>query len=522
MPIEHAAHRLTKLIAAATSLVLLLCADVANAQPGASPQDAPLTQRKLMIISVGYSEVVEPGWKISEAAVVDPEVADVRVVNPTRVLILGKGIGSTDVTMWGPDGQRWERRILVQADLEHLRLGLTRALPDAEIQITQAKDVIVVTGTLRRAEDADALERYLQATELKFANMTRVAGGQQVQLRVRVAEASRTAIRSLGVNAFHGGNDFFGGSTIGGNPNSINIGAPEGATLGQPIPFGFLNGTSVSDTVTLFAGFPKGDFQLFLEALEDNQYIRLLAEPTLVALSGEKASFLAGGEFPIPVPQANAGGGTTITIEYKEFGVRLNFRPVVLGDGTIQLQVAPEVSDLSDVGAIAIQGFQIPSLLTRRAATTLRMRSGQTFAMAGLINRDIAARAQSVPGIGKIPILGSLFRSVRYEKGETELVVLVTAELVEPLDVQTELPLPGDAHVEPNDWQLYAKGQIQGTPRGPQADAAAQWARKTGLDRLRGPGAWARYDQQPAPLRPEQQISPPPSNTPRDPAPTTR
>jgi len=489
--------------------VVLAAAGVrALAQPGASPQDEPRAQPKLLVVPVGYSEVVEPGWKVAEVAVVDSEIADVRVVNPTRVLIMGKSIGSTDVTMWGPDGQRWQRRLLVQADLEHVRLGLSRALPDADLQVTQAKDVIVVTGTLRRAEDADALQRFLEATELQYADMTRVAGGQQVMLRVRVAEASRTAIRALGANAFQTGSDFFGGSTIGGNPNEINIGVPEDSSAANPM-FDFLTDTTIGDTVTLFAGFPTADFQLFLEALEENQYIRVLAEPTLVALSGEEASFLAGGEFPIPVPQANAGGGTTITIEYKEFGVRLNFRPVVLGDGTIQLQVAPEVSDLSDVGSIAIQGFQIPSLLTRRAATTLRMRSGQTFAMAGLINQDIAARAQSVPGLGRIPILGSLFRSVRYERGETELVVLVTADLVEPLDAQAKLPVPGDAHVEPTDWQLYAEGRVQGTPKGKEPDAAARWAREMGLDRLRGPGAWARYGQQRAPLRPQQETARP-------------
>jgi pilus assembly protein CpaC len=255
----------------------------------------------------------------------------------------------------------------------------------------------------------------------------------------------------------------------------------------------------VGDAVTLFAGFPGLDFQLFLEALEENQYIRTLAEPTLVALSGEKASFLAGGEFPIPIAQgAGVGGGTTITIEYKEFGVRLNFLPTVLGDGTIRLQVAPEVSDLSEIGAVEIEGFRIPSLLTRRAATTLVMKSGQTFAMAGLIDRSVAARSERVPGLGSLPILGPLFRSVRYERGDTELVVLATIELVEPIDLQTELPVPGDTHAEPSDWELYAGGHIHGNTN--RARPEIPWAETMGLDRLLGAGAWARHDQERKPV----------------------
>ena len=449
-------------------------------------------------IPVGRSEVIEPGWKITEVAVADDEIADVKVVNPDRVMIIGKAVGATDVTMWDAEGRRWEARVTVHVDYEALRRTLEEVLPGSALELQQSQDVLIVSGTLRQAEHAEMLHRFLDASEIKYVDMTRVAGLQQVMLKVRVAEANRIAIRSLGINSVHSGDSFFGGSTVGGNPNSIDIGIPAGQPARDNLNFNFLRAASVGDAVTLFAGFPGIDFEMFVEALEDNQYLRTLAEPTLVAMSGEKASFLAGGEFPIPVASAGVGGATQITIEWKEFGVRLNFLPTVLGNGEIRLQVAPEVSDLSDVGAVEIQGFRIPSLLTRRAATTLRMRSGQTFAMAGLLDRNTAARSQSVPGLGRVPILGSLFRSVRYERGETELLVLVTVEMVEPMDAMTDLPMPGDTHKEPNAWELYAEGRIHGKAEKPGTPAV--WASDMGLDRLKGPGAWATHDQHREPV----------------------
>ena len=205
-----------------------------------------------------------------------------------------------------------------------------------------------------------------------------------------------------------------------------------------------------------------------------------IACDTLVALSGEKASFLAGGEFPIPVVQGSIGGGSTsISIEYKEFGVRLDFLPTVLGDNTIRLFVSPEVSQLSARGAVVIQGFQIPAVTTRRAETTLELKSGQTFAMAGLLQEANESVNSRVPGLGDLPVLGALFRSVRYEKRETELLVLVSASLVEPVSTVSDPKLPGDDHVPPNDWELYGMGMIEGEPA---------------LKELKGPGSWAGFD----------------------------
>lgn len=489
------AHR--TLIAALTLFCAAICADRAIAsEPVAMKQGEIL----YLEIPVGRSKIIEPGWKVSEVAVAYEEIADVKVVNPGRVMIVGKAVGSTDISLWDPNGQRWEARVTVHVDLEQLRMTLEEVLPGSTLTLIMSQDVMIVNGILRQAEHADSLRRFLDATGLKYVDMSRVAGLQQVMIKVRVAEANRVAIRSLGVNAVHSGDNFFGASTIGGNPNSIDIGIAGGQPAQAGLDFSFLRSTSVGDAVTLFAGFPGIDMQLFISALEDNQYLRTLAEPTLVAMSGEKASFLAGGEFPIPIASAGAGGTTQITVEWKEFGVRLNFLPTVLGDGAIRLQVAPEVSDLSDLGAVELEGFRIPSLLTRRAATTLVMRSGQTFAMAGLLDRNVAARSQKIPGLGSIPILGSLFRSVRYEQGDTELLVLATVELVEPMDTLSDLPMPGDTHKAPNSWELYAEGRLHGRLNKPTSPAV--WAKELGLDRLLGPGAWATHDQERAPLLP--------------------
>jgi pilus assembly protein CpaC len=179
----------------------------------------------------------------------------------------------------------------------------------------------------------------------------------------------------------------------------------------------------------------------------------------------------------------------------------LRFRPTVLGDGTIQLYVNPEVSELTDTGAVEIQGFQIPGLITRRAATTVELKSRQTFAIAGLISRQASARASRVPGLGDLPVLGALFRSVRYSSGETELVVLVTASLVEPLSVSSRPPSPGMSHVPPNDWELFALGRIEGKSAAMLSPVDMQSLKDAGFDQLTGPGAWARYEQKAAASR---------------------
>jgi pilus assembly protein CpaC len=333
----------------------------------------------------------------------------------------------------------------------------------------------------------------MTSTGLRWVDVTRIAGVQQVQLKVRIAEASRTALRQLAAGAVIGGNSVFGGvQSPGGTPfQPVNIQPTPTRPVGDPR---FMYGDNpVTSATTLFAGVTGADLEVYLQALSENRYVRLLAEPNLVAVSGESATFLVGGEFPIPIVQGSVvGGGSTITIEYKEYGIRLNFRPEVLGDGRIRLEVAPEVSELSQIGALNQNGFTIPSLVTRRSSTTVELSSGQSFATAGLLRSLEQGSVARVPLLGDLPVFGALFRSVRYEQAQTELVIMVTADLVEPLYDGMDRPMPGDLHEVPNDWELFMNGQTAGAV----AIGSPMARLKTlGLQSLRGPGAWRRPDE---------------------------
>ena len=463
-------------------------------QPADNP-DVKSDDGHLVRISVGRSQVINAPWPVKQVSVADPKTADVQVITPGQVVLLGKSIGTTDVVLWSEDDHVWHARVDVGADQSRMLTDLKSILPGAKLQLTQAEDVLVVGGLLARADQAQRLQQYLKASGVKYVDTTSLAGVQQVQIKVRVAEVSRSAARALGIDSLHVGDDFFGSVGVGGAP--ANIGVPDAALASDNLPFTFNSDTSISSAVTLLAGFPAADLELFIRAMADNQYLRFLAEPNLVALNGQEASFLAGGEFPIPVVQGAGAStsGSSISIEYKEFGVQLYFRPTVLGDNKIRLEVAAEVSDITFVDAIEIQGFNMPTILSRRVSTTLELHSGQTFGMAGLLQRTTDSLNSRVPGLGRLPVLGPLFRSVRYESGETELVVLVTAALVEPMSLASTPPVPGELHLRPSDWELYLEGRIEGEVPSRIAPVDADWMSKLGLDQLSGPGAWAAHDQ---------------------------
>jgi pilus assembly protein CpaC len=360
----------------------------------------------------------------------------------------------------------------------------------------QAEDIggtIALRGNMPNVGTAVQVRNFMTSTGLRWVDVTRIAGIQQVQLKVRIAEASRTALRELAAGAIIGGNSVFGGvQSPGGTPfQPVNIQPTPGAPVGDPR---FMYGNNpVTSATTLFAGVTGADLEVYLQALSENRYIRLLAEPNLVAVSGESATFLVGGEFPIPIVQGSVvGGGSTITIEYKEFGIRLNFRPEVLGDGRIRLEVAPEVSELSQIGALNQNGFTIPSLVTRRSSTTVELNSGQSFATAGLLRTLEQGTVARVPVLGDIPVFGALFRSVRYEQAQTELVIMVTANLVEPLYDGMDRPMPGDLHEAPNDWELFMNGQTAGAVA---IGSPMARLKSLGLEGIRGPGAWRRPDE---------------------------
>ncbi len=457
-------------------------------------------------INVGHSSALRSSWKIKRVSVANPEVADVDALETNEVLVIAKAVGKTDLILWGENGEVFATTVIVDVDIEELNADLVNLFPRSTVQITRSQDVYFARGVFETSDQARQLGEFLSAADIKYVDMTTVAGLQQVMIKVTVAEVNRVAIKNMGTNILKAGEDFFGvsmpGPSSGGAINQFPVGPAAGSgASGNNIPFLFGEG-SVSPFNTLILGFPNADLAFFVEALAENQFLKVLAEPTLVALSGQDANFLAGGEFPIPVVQGTStGGGSSISIEYKEFGIRLRFTPTVLGEGRIRLHVAPEVSDISDLGAVEIEGFRIPSVLTRRAETVLEMSSGQTFSMAGLLSQSVAARNSRTPLLGDLPILGQLFRSVSYQKGESELVVLVTPTLVEPLDHATRRPVPGDLHTSPNDWELFGLGKLEGKTKAPVSGEANEnsTADLGELEDLKGPGAWASYydDKQP-------------------------
>jgi pilus assembly protein CpaC len=428
------------------------------------------------------SQILRAPWKVARVAITDPLVADVQVLTPEQILIQGLEIGTTDIILWNEDEtQILQKQINVVLDVETLQKTLGRLFPTSELYVSQSSESLVVKGHHKNVVHATQLQDFLADSGLLYMDMTDVSGVQQVQLQVRVAEVSKVGLQSLGVSWLQRGNDFSTGISPGGGLGTAGDILGGGAAT--------LSGSGLTAVGIL----PRADIAFFLDALAENQYLRLLANPTLVALSGEEAGFLAGGEFPVPVVQDSGGGdgGSSISIEWKEYGVRLMFRPIVLGDGTIRLVVAPEVSELDYNNGTTVNGTSVPGILARKAETTLELNSGQSFAMAGLLSSSSTATNSSIPGMGSLPVIGPLFRSVRYQNKETELMILVTANLVEPLNIDPKTaPMPGVLHDGPSDWELYIDGELESAAPAKLDNIDAQWLKRLGLDELNGPGAW--------------------------------
>lgn len=392
-------------------------------------------------VPINKSQVLRVDRPYADLLVGNPEVADVLPMTDRSVYVLGKKPGSTSLSIYGP------RKALlgiidvsVVANVEGLKARLHEMLPNEPVEIRPVNDSIILSGTVSRASTVAAAvaiaKRYVEAE--KVVNLMQVQGSQQVMLAVRFAEVKRAAARKLGFN----NNVLF-------QDNKIAIQMLSGVRPDLET-FGILSAAGTSGNWT---------FTEMLDALERRGIIKTLAEPNLIALSGETASFLAGGEFPIPVAQNNTGFTTTITVEFKEFGVSLSFKPTVLGDGLISLEVAPEVSAIDPSASIRLATIEIPGLSTRRARTTVDLRDGQSFAIAGLLQSEFKDQIRGMPGLANLPILGALFRSTEFQHDETELVIIVTPHLVRPA-LPTQLATPASAN--PSSSDLFLMGQVEG------------------------------------------------------------
>ena len=462
----------------------------ASSPVAAAPQPTPVE----IEIPIGGSSLVTLPSQVESVVVAVAAVADAKPVSPTEVVLVARAPGASDVVFRLGSGEMIVRRLRVTIDRADIQMRLNR-LFGVSLEVLDSDGTLTLRGMVPDVRTGAQIEKFMDSIDSRWIDLTTIPGVQQVQLRVRIAEASRTALRELAFGGVVGGSTAFGGfQSPGGTPfQPVSIGpSPFAPVDSAQFIFDRGFGNTVQPATTLFGGIPGSNLEIFIQALSENRYVRLLAEPNLVAVSGEEATFLVGGEFPVPIVQGSVvGGGSTVTVQYKEFGVRLKFRPEVLGEGKLRLEVSPEVSELSEIGAVRQNGFTIPSVITRRSSTTVELTSGQSFAMAGLLRTKDQARASRVPVLGDLPVLGTLFRSVRYEQDQTELVVMVTAELVEPLDDGMDRPMPGDLHQTPNDWELFGEGKLSGAT---SVGNPLSRLKALGLGSLKGPGAWRRSD----------------------------
>jgi pilus assembly protein CpaC len=449
----------------------------ASAQVYVRPSGAPIG------IEVGKGLLINLQHDADTVFVADPTIADVQVKSPKLIYLYGKEPGNT--SLYAVDAQQTvllSRPVSVRRDVSELQSALHQLMPDGSVRVASVNKSLVLTGNVGSsvaAEEARHLASTFVADENQLVNRVTVNSPYQVNLRVRIVEVSRTITKELGINwetLLRSGSFAFGIAT--GNPV---LGAASSSSGGGTVTGPFLPGVTntgipgnstnpayltrnsgiggTTNSYLLGNNSAGANVNAVIDALDSNGLVTILAEPSLTAMSGETASFLAGGEFPLVVPGGSLG---QTTVEFKQYGVSLAFTPVVLGSSRISLRVKPEVSQLTNQGAVDISGISIPALTTRRAETTVELASGQSFAIGGLLLNGLNNTISSMPGLGDLPVLGPLFRSTQFQHNESELIIIVTPYLVHPSDQRIATPL--DGFQAPHDNDLYVKGQTSHTP----------------------------------------------------------
>ncbi len=419
---------------------------------GLTTQAVQVNELQSLRLAVGESKIVETEAPFKRASVANPDVADQIVLSPKQIYLAGKVAGTTTLTLWGKDGQVANVfQVRVSPDVTRLKEQIHTMLPhESGIQVMSSHDHITLAGNVSNMESlAKALTLAEPYAPEKIINLIQVGGVQQVMMEVKISEMQRGLLKRLGVN--------FSRQQLGHRDFTVGL-LNKLSSSEQNADTGFLD-TIISSTATAFLGFNIGNdaWTVVLDMLKQHNLSKSLAEPTLIAESGQAAEFLVGGEFPIPIPQQLG----QVTIKFKEFGVGLKFTPTVLSEGRISVIVNPEVSELDFSNGIVTQGFQIPALTTRRVKTVVELGDGQSFAIAGLLQDNIKEVVAKYPFLGDIPVLGALFRSTTFQKNETELIVIVTPHLVKPLNMVKQT-LPTDHYLEPNDFELLLMGYVDG------------------------------------------------------------
>jgi len=469
-------------------------APLALVPAGTAQAQSVLRPANDLTLSIGRGQLVNLPGTMSDVFVANETVADVQVKSTRQLYVFGKAGGETTVYASNAAGDViWSANVRVGSNIDSVDQMLRMAMPDARVGVsTMSSNTFLLTGTVGAPEDAAEAERLVQAYVGKDANVIsrlKTATPLQVNLQVRIAEVSRSLVRTLGTNFTtidpssgfqfgigQGRTDWFStfrpGSVTGvGNKTNILVPDwtdPTGRTL-KEVPATSVKPIDAGTTIAGAGRFLGLDILGALDAGETVGLVSTLAQPNLTALSGETADFLAGGEFPIPLSQ----GLGSVSIEYKKYGVSLAYTPTVLANGRISLRVRPEVSELSTQGAVEMNGFTIPALTVRRTETTVELGSGQSFMIAGLMKNSSQNNIRKVPGAGDMPILGALFKSTNYQKGETELVIVVTPYLVNPVNAN-DIKLPTDGYKAPNELQqLLGNAEADGANIGRPTPRAA-------------------------------------------------
>jgi len=423
----------------------------ATAQPAPATQAAPPAQvpagqsaesegPQTLHLLVGRSIVISSPARIKRVSLADPNIAEAIVVSPTQVLVNGRAPGGVSLIIWDESDQSQAFEVSVDIDVLGLSQKIHEVFPSEDVHIETSRDVVMLSGKISSSLVADKILEIVKGATPKVTSLMQVPTTPtgQILLQVRFAEVNRTAISEFGINILS-------------LPGAKNIGtistqqfAPPQLTTSSGVSNGTTTGTNIglSDLLNIFIFRPDINLAATIKALQEQNVLEILAEPNLMTESGKDASFLAGGEFPFPILQSTGGGGgfAGITIQFKEFGVRLNFTPTLTPDGLIHLKVKPEVSSLDFTNALTLQGFVIPALATNRVESEMDLTDGQSFAIAGLLDNRVTEQLQKIPGIGDIPILGKLFQSRNINKSKNELLIVVTPRIVHPLSADKPAP----------------------------------------------------------------------------------
>ena len=416
-------------------------------------------------VPMNRAVVVESDTPFAELSIANPGIADISTLSDKSIYVLGKTPGRTTLTLLAADGRLISNvDVHVTPDIAEFKERLQQILPGEKIEVRTANDGIVLSGTVSSTAKLDrALDLANRYAPERVSNLMTVGGTQQVMLKVRFAEMQRSVSKSLSASLGMAGGTSAGvlaGSGQLANHNNLNS-----AIAGTP----FTSGNEAEGRMTL--GFSAGslEFAVLLEALESKGVVRTLAEPNLTALSGQEAKFLAGGEYPIPVNSVDG----TVTVQYKPFGVELNFTPVVVDGDVINLTINAAVSSIDTTVTLQNDGFSLNAFKRRETSTTVEMRDGESFAIAGLLQDDFRDLNGQVPWLGDIPVLGALFRSAEYERAQSELVIIVTPHLVTPTRGEA-LALPTDRIKLPSEKDLFLFGNVAGRPKGAAGEVARQ------------------------------------------------